>query len=1380
MDEIFKSEVILVVMEKEEGVSFGEFSGLFHQVHGYQLKLKNYGYKSLKNVLDDMKNEVEILNVNGQQLIKYRPPCPLNVIAPSMDISSQKNEPFVTEPCSASSNKGSSRSGDNQLDEFPKEQPSCKPKQPGVRCHKLLPPAKQSTLQSEDYSTSEASCIKHTCHTKKQMPSNEIVKIISQKMRSHHKGLRAAKLRQYILEQHKIDLELYSQKLGYTDMLSMLIEIPVIKFRNTSGKKIIIESNLFEDQDLPSAKVKLCNAGPSSTSSLTSSAKHSAQPDVSSKKKNANQEHLGSIASPSQKNNPIINSEICTAYLHDPGSKTEFTGKVNHTQPISSQEDPTPILTIDGNAETKNNPNTTQKYNNSQLEPPKKDLFFFNKVADVLRVFPSGLRIEKLKQHVLNTHHTDLEALSKDLGYNDMQSMLKQVPGITSLNGDVFFASDIPKSKEQLKQVKKVKFSEKLMVDFLKMFPCGLKVDNLKRHIKKQYKTDLMKYSQENGSTDMVDMLQKVPGIKVLNKDLIIASAVYKKSNSKSNATTKTIPVKCPISATPGVTKSLQVKIKTPQVNQAVTKPSNTRPTGTSQQLSLPTHHIPFTNAMINSPQNARQQIFLPAWQIPITNATINSPQNVNQGLRPNMSYASACASNLRMNQINVQSLQCPPTFNVQKAHAAKIAHPNHKEAPKDVMQSSNIKDKLQLLLKSHSNGLSIFQLKKLFLLKFQQPLACRGASVRKILKNMEDVANIKGVGVQMKVFPVLSEDNPSANICSDSTPQGAAVSSLLLIKNNTEHKKYSVPVLLSRQQPSSSKYSHTELTGGHVPMSSSGDISHKQTLCHTTEIVNNKWDTTTISHPANLHPAGDAENSRDAQWPLLPQRLNILKELKQRAKVSDQLPENIPNNDLCLKPNSTATSQPQGKDNSAQSLLKAHQDPSKTHCKIDDRQEPQTSDLAHPIQQPGFSFVLEETGFSFLMEETKVDKEKNSMERGLVGPPPNIITDSTQVVFELSGIDAKKNTHATPIQPNQSAHFNMAAPEARRHSKKVPQQTDTHPVTSGFSTPNQKSNNSQSQQGPTHNNNSIFDPSFLDPKRQQVTQAQTRFTSLQAQGIPPSSSSVQMVSMPSKGQQETSSSKSVCEFEQRRSTPLPSKQELSNLNNKSGLTGSPKSQSPEKVPISKTKIKAGTQHEPTEKNLTGIQTASNGRQAFSSVSQIQQVPMNPSVDTKGAPISDTLHKDVDFNAVNGQSLKTQKKEHLQTSDGVVGAKMPPSSAQQKANTGCGYTCEQTVTEPFQTQPNVPDPHTSSSIEQSRSSPRIHQYYNGTAGTAPEQEKTFTSKSNQHVSHWDPSVPSVLSGHPITPTNQQDSSDNSSDESTKSWQTDSDQSCCIL
>lgn len=424
-------------------------------------------------------------------------------------------------------------------------------------------------------------------------------------------------------------------------------------------------------------------------------------------------------------------------------------------------------MTVDGNAENKNNPNTTQKYNNSQPKPPKKHQLFLNKVADVLRVFPSGLRIEKLEQHVLNTHHIDLEALSKELGYNDMPSMLKQVPGITSLNGDVFFASVIPKSKEKLKQVKKVNFSEKLLVDFLKKFPFGLKVDNLRRHITNQYKIDLMKYSQEKGSTGMVDMLQKVPGITVLNKDLIIASDVYKMSNSRSNATIKTTPVKCPISATPGVKKSLQIKIKTPQVSQVVTKPSTTRPTGTSQQISLPTHHNPFTNAMINSPQNVRQQIFLPACQIPITNATINSPQNVHQGLRPNFSYASACASNLRTNQVNVQSLQCPPTFNVQKAHTVKIAHPNLKEAPKDVIQSSNIKDKLQLLLKSHSNGLSIFQLKKIFLLKFQQPLACRGASVRKILKNMKDVAHIKGVGVQMKVFPVVSEDNPSANICS-------------------------------------------------------------------------------------------------------------------------------------------------------------------------------------------------------------------------------------------------------------------------------------------------------------------------------------------------------------------------------------------------------------------------------------------------------------------------------------------------------------------------------------------------------------------------------------------------------------------------------------
>ncbi|KAM5132111.1 uncharacterized protein ACMZJ9_018873 [Mantella aurantiaca] len=1435
MDDVFKSEVIVVVLENDEGVYFEQFAELFQLVHGYQLELTNYGYESLKDLLDDMKDEIEVVNINGQQLIKYRQSRHLNVISPCMDIPSQRNDLDMSETCNAATNKFCPQIGDIPLDVFPKEHLLCEQNTLERHCYKSSPPAIQSTLHSQDNSASGACATKETHLAREQTPSKEIVKLISQKIRSHPTGLRANKLKQYILQQHKIDLELYSQQLGYADMVSMLKQIPLVKFSNTSGKNIIIASyflkNLSEDQRTPSAKDELLPAGPSSTSRSPLPAKHSTQPEVSSNRKKANKE-------PCQYNDPIISE------TPEPAAKTDnlFTKKVNCTQPISSREDSIPSLLVVNSAKL-TSLNTTHKpseyiaklisetissnplglnakalrnhimnydnidlelysqqlgykdmlsmlnqipgigfaenskknvlialgshdkANNSQPVQPKKDPFCWNKIIDVLRFFPSGIRAEKLKQHVLNAHRIDMEVLSQKLGYRDMPSMLSQVPGITPLNDELFIASDILKSKAQHAQGKKCQFSEKLLVDFLKPFPLGLKAEKLRELIQNKYKFDLMNYSKEQGSTDLVGVLRNIPGITVHEK-VIMASP----------ATNKATP--CPKNAGTGVPKNPHVAIKKPQVSQTATKPSVTKPTGTGQQIPVP------------------------ARQIPLPNPMNDIPQNVQPGLRPNVSYASACASNLRKDQIHVQSIQDPPIFNVQKVQTAKAAQPNSKEVAKVVLPNLTIKDNIRQLLKSHTHGLSMFHLKTLYLLTFQQPLVHRGLSTRKLLLTMTDIAKIKGVGVQMKVFPALPESDPSAsaNKSRDSTPQGTAAlvakdgknekaltqlqdSSPLSIKNSTEHTKHSAAVPVTKHHPSSSVYSHTELTGQPIPISTTEDIRQQMPLLPNYSQPNTeRLVTTAISHPGNNpsalgsqvsktnespDPAGNAGNLNDLQWPSLPQKYNILKEIQQRTKLSYQLHD---------KPKPAATCKPQAKDNSAQTLLQAHQGPYTTNGKMDYGQAPQTSDLTHPVLPSDFTFVMEETGFSFVMANG--EKDKKPVEMGRTGPTANTFTASAQVSLALSGADALSNKHSTPLQPNQSAYCNVAAqitesaPEASEKpvnvsmqqkssdfsSQKVSQRTDNQPVISGTTgsvLPMLNQNISQSQHNPTNYNKNV-DSLPLELNRQQP------------QCMQPCLASGQMVSMPSKEQQEASSSKSLCDYEQRGSTSPPSKQEVvkSDLNNRSGLALSPKSQSLETATNSKTKTNVGTPHVLTK------QTTSNGRQVSSPVPQVpQQVPSN-SVNTEGSPIPPTLQNAIDLNSVNGQiDLKTQK-VHSETRDGFDGTKTPPSSVQQNANTDQVYTHQQTVTEPFQTHLKRPHPHTSSLMKQISSPSITYRYYNSCADGVPEQEKSFPS--HQQVSH---SLDAPrLSGYPDTPCDQQDSSE----ESTKTWQTDREHYCRLL
>eukprot|EP00079_Xenopus_tropicalis_P028179 XP_012822969.1 PREDICTED: uncharacterized protein LOC100497104 [Xenopus tropicalis] len=74
MDEVLKTEIIVVLLGKRRGVLLGDFAGLFYQTHGYEFQLANYGYKSLKQLLNDMKDLVTLIETPSGWLVRCRSP----------------------------------------------------------------------------------------------------------------------------------------------------------------------------------------------------------------------------------------------------------------------------------------------------------------------------------------------------------------------------------------------------------------------------------------------------------------------------------------------------------------------------------------------------------------------------------------------------------------------------------------------------------------------------------------------------------------------------------------------------------------------------------------------------------------------------------------------------------------------------------------------------------------------------------------------------------------------------------------------------------------------------------------------------------------------------------------------------------------------------------------------------------------------------------------------------------------------------------------------------------------------------------------------------------------------------------------------------------
>ncbi|XP_078511083.1 uncharacterized protein LOC144770439 [Lissotriton helveticus] len=540
MDHILESEVLVVVLQAPEGLSFGEFRRLFHSTHGYPLDLARYGYSSLQRLLDDMKYLVAVVAVADQE--------------PQIACRSIQRHTYVF----LGENKICPKVGLRSVQSLKTSSTSNRPRDvPGLREVSRAPSSSLCLLASEDQTPASEALLTEKWATNleklkedwnEQHPVDDLQQPNSQSLESAKPGmvvpcqegiqrasellantlstfatgLKLRKLKEAVKTKHGTDLEELSRSLGYVDVLHLLEHLPNIRLLHPSrpAKCVVQLQGGLGETSLSSSQCSLASGfqTPSSDVFLTENNDTHLEKDCS--------DHaiLGDLQPPT-----IQGMESAEASLY-----------IAHYQ------------------------KGIQKA--SEL------------LANTLSIFATGLKLRKLKEVVKTKHGTDLEALSRRLGCVDVLHLLKHLPNIkllhpskpancvvqlqeglreTSLSSSqCSLASGVqtPSSDVFLTEKKATHFEEncsdesgdlqlpniqcvegteashyvyhhqegiqnasELLENTLRTFATGLKLRKLKEVLKTKHGTDLEELSRSLGYVDVLHLLQHLPNIRLLH-----------------------------------------------------------------------------------------------------------------------------------------------------------------------------------------------------------------------------------------------------------------------------------------------------------------------------------------------------------------------------------------------------------------------------------------------------------------------------------------------------------------------------------------------------------------------------------------------------------------------------------------------------------------------------------------------------------------------------------------------------------------------------------------------------------------------------------------------------------------------------------------------
>nr|XP_014349763.1 PREDICTED: uncharacterized protein LOC102367523 isoform X1 [Latimeria chalumnae]XP_014349764.1 PREDICTED: uncharacterized protein LOC102367523 isoform X1 [Latimeria chalumnae] len=133
-------------------------------------------------------------------------------------------------------------------------------------------------------------------------------------------------------------------------------------------------------------------------------------------------------------------------------------------------------------------------------------------IADILGEFPMGLKVFKLEGLFQERHREDLKEVSWGLGFEDIFQFLRKLPR-------VFLQSPERQENCVVRTTLGSGFSDisNQIKDLLEEFPSGLRVKKLENAYEEEHDENLQEEVQRLGYDDVLEFLEKVPGIVLQN-----------------------------------------------------------------------------------------------------------------------------------------------------------------------------------------------------------------------------------------------------------------------------------------------------------------------------------------------------------------------------------------------------------------------------------------------------------------------------------------------------------------------------------------------------------------------------------------------------------------------------------------------------------------------------------------------------------------------------------------------------------------------------------------------------------------------------------------------------------------------------------------------
>ncbi|XP_032091147.1 flocculation protein FLO11-like isoform X2 [Thamnophis elegans] len=729
-----KCNTLRVLINYPNGIKFGDFIGAYYQIHHFHPQLSHYGYRSLRHLLDDMR---ETVVVKGSQTSE-----PVMKLIDGLNIGGWLDE---------IENDG--------LDSFEEEDSKLK-----VEEDSRLKVEEDSRLKVEEDSRLKVE--KRARRKDAAADLAEVLATVTNLLIEYKSGLKFDKMKTLLLSTIGVDLQTFSIAKGYKDAITFLVDhVPNLIIRHQDDKYVVQLS-----KDLTVASVPICSILKLYPDGLKLSKLKEAV-----KKKCGYDLYVfcflvgyNDIVSCLQEIPELVvkrnSNRNCTVRL----KSASFSCSSYGSSPCSSSGSDQPICISNSS---------------NQDESEKKALL--NKVmaslTDLLSRYISGLRVKKMKELLLTEEGIDLEKVTFALGYKNMVKFLEQnmpplilnykrkrlysvsiqplsVPLLKSKgtadppnSAPVPFrwSSCVSSSSSDSDQTSNKSNQDEpdkrpvlsdvmdLVIALLSNYKNGLRIKKLQDFLLTDEGIDLEKFSIAQGYKDTVEFLeQKMPQLRLtyqVNRDNTLVTQSHSASEGHAQQMQGSTSAVRDLSASDSPCQNIPASIAVipPEVNNVF---HTTQSCLSTMSLNLPSFH-----------------------ESPNTVSVKAKSSSVVRSQQPNPHQPSA------------------------KSVTEQILGNSHMTTFQPSTVQDELKQQVARVLARHPNGLSLFQFRIAYSAAFKQHFPVGNASsTKERLLEMPDVVCMKGQGVQVLLFPV----SPDVSTAKPGQPASSKVENVAVASN--------------------------------------------------------------------------------------------------------------------------------------------------------------------------------------------------------------------------------------------------------------------------------------------------------------------------------------------------------------------------------------------------------------------------------------------------------------------------------------------------------------------------------------------------------------------------------------------------------------------